>query len=97
MKKEELYEYFVRDWQDEYGPLPEEYVPDIASDDFKEWLKSNLEFNIGDKVMYYPIPGLEVPVFSEIVGTREGSCGLLYVTSSGHLLGRHQLKIVWKD
>ena len=37
----ELYDNFACDWQDEYGPRPEEYVPDIDSMDFEDWLLSN--------------------------------------------------------
>ena len=42
MSIEDLYENFVEEWQNEYGPRPEECVPDTTSDDFKEWLKHNL-------------------------------------------------------
>jgi hypothetical protein len=38
---EELYEQFKIEWQDEYGPLPDNYVPDMNSDDFKSWLSYN--------------------------------------------------------
>lgn len=41
MNREELYEIFVRDWQDEYGPRPEDYVPDITSEDFRIWLEQH--------------------------------------------------------
>ena len=27
MKEKEKYEFFVEEWQDEYGPRPSEYVP----------------------------------------------------------------------
>lgn len=40
-EKNELYNQFVSDWQDEYGPRPYDYVPDSDSDDFIEWLKHN--------------------------------------------------------
>ena len=36
------YENFVQDWQDEYGPRPDDYVPEMNSDDFKMWLQSNI-------------------------------------------------------
>ena len=35
MTRKEKYEFFVEDWQDEYGLLPSEYVPGIDSEDFK--------------------------------------------------------------
>ena len=35
---EELYEFFKKDWQDEYGPRPEECVPGMDSEEFKLWL-----------------------------------------------------------
>ena len=37
------YENFVQDWQDEYGPLPIDYVPNMNSNDFKMWLQSNID------------------------------------------------------
>ena len=37
----EIYDVFVEEWQDKYGPRPVDYVPGIDSDDFKEWLISN--------------------------------------------------------
>lgn len=36
-----MYEFFVRDWQDEYGPRPIEYVPGEDSKDYKAWLERN--------------------------------------------------------
>ena len=36
-----LYDDFVCDWQDEYGLRPEDYVPDMNSMDFEDWLLSN--------------------------------------------------------
>lgn len=36
------YENFVQDWQDEYGPRPDDCVPTMDSDDFKMWLQSNI-------------------------------------------------------
>lgn len=41
---EELYYQFVEDWQDEYGPCPEDYVPGFDSNDFKIWLDSVCQF-----------------------------------------------------
>lgn len=40
-EQQELYNDFVCDWQDEYGTRPEEYVPNMDSIDFEDWLLSN--------------------------------------------------------
>lgn len=37
---EEMYEFFVEDWRDEYGPRLSDYVPGIDSDEFKLWLEN---------------------------------------------------------
>lgn len=44
MTEEEKYEFFVEDWQDEYGPRPSECVPGIDSNDFKLWLEEDEKF-----------------------------------------------------
>ena len=37
-----MYEFFfVRDWQDKYGPRSIEYVPGEDSEDYKAWLERN--------------------------------------------------------
>lgn len=41
-KQQELYNDFICDWQNEYGPRPEEYVPDTNSIDFEYWLLNEL-------------------------------------------------------
>ena len=41
LKIKTMYEFFVRDWQDEYGPRPIEYVPGEDSEDYKAWLERN--------------------------------------------------------
>ena len=41
MIEKEMYEFFVEEWQNEYGPRPSEYVPDINSEEFRIWLDSN--------------------------------------------------------
>jgi hypothetical protein len=40
-EKNELYNQFVTDWQDEYGERPSDYVPNEDSYDFEEWIKVN--------------------------------------------------------
>lgn len=40
-EQHDLYDQFVEEWQDEYGPRPYDFVPGSDSDDFIEWLKCN--------------------------------------------------------
>lgn len=40
MTEKEKYEFFVEDWQNEYGPRPIECVPGMDSEEFKLWLEN---------------------------------------------------------